>query len=214
MVEASRKWVCVRLASYENASEAKILESIFVGRSGQLENTVFAMLAPDGKTFLAPPGRSPKKSFRNAEYLAEAMDHYVEPYLKGSWSSRSLAKVENYRLALNVAACDGLPVVAVGSQKWEDWLAGLAWEKSMLGQAVFVRDSSVSGAVVVIPDQFGLTGRRVKELSQDMTASTVAEILRSYRAEPKDAQAHIRQGRRKGIHWTTKVPVTDPEGRY
>ena len=40
VVEASRDFVCIRLATYENAEEAKILKSIFTGRSGALENTV------------------------------------------------------------------------------------------------------------------------------------------------------------------------------
>ena len=57
VIDASRKFVCVRLATYEDAVEGKLLEGIYRGRSGQLENTVFVMLAPDGKTRLSASGR-------------------------------------------------------------------------------------------------------------------------------------------------------------
>ena len=49
VVAASRKFVCIRLSTYEDAEEAEFLRSIYVGRSGDLENTVFAILSPDGK---------------------------------------------------------------------------------------------------------------------------------------------------------------------
>ena len=39
VIASSRKFVCIRLATYESESEAKILKSIFLGRSGDLENT-------------------------------------------------------------------------------------------------------------------------------------------------------------------------------
>ena len=60
VVEASRDFVCVRMATYENATEAEFLATIFRGRTGQLENTVFTILAPDGKTQLTRSGRSPE----------------------------------------------------------------------------------------------------------------------------------------------------------
>ena len=55
VIEASRDFVCIRLATYENVAEAKILKSIFTGRSGELENTTFVLLAPDGNRRAAVP---------------------------------------------------------------------------------------------------------------------------------------------------------------
>ena len=77
MVKASRDFVCIRPTTYESAEEAKVLESFFSGRSGQLENTVFVMLAPDGKTKLTRSGRSPQHIFGDAERLAEFMDDFA-----------------------------------------------------------------------------------------------------------------------------------------
>src|SRR5438034_5706728 len=59
VVAASKGLVCARLLTSESADEAKVLTSFFVGRSGQLENTTFVLVAPDGKTPLSRAGRSP-----------------------------------------------------------------------------------------------------------------------------------------------------------
>ena len=63
VVEASRAFVCVRMATYENEAEAEFLTSVFSGRSGKLENTVFTIMAPDGETKLTRAGRSPDMVF-------------------------------------------------------------------------------------------------------------------------------------------------------
>ncbi|MFT7643709.1 MAG: hypothetical protein ACI9G1_005475, partial [Pirellulaceae bacterium] len=42
------------------------MRSIFVSRSGNIENTTFSILTPDGKKSLVRAGRSPDWSFRNA----------------------------------------------------------------------------------------------------------------------------------------------------
>ena len=62
VISASRKFVCIRLATYENAEENKILAGFF-SRGGVLENTVFTLLTPDGKTKLVSAGRSPVWAF-------------------------------------------------------------------------------------------------------------------------------------------------------
>ncbi len=49
VIAASRMFVCIRPATYEDAGEADFLKKIFVGRSGELDNTVFVLLAPDGE---------------------------------------------------------------------------------------------------------------------------------------------------------------------
>src|SRR5918911_333929 len=63
VVAASRDFVCARLLTYESAEEGKFLESICRTGSGQLENTVFGFLAPDGVTPLTRVGRGPEHVF-------------------------------------------------------------------------------------------------------------------------------------------------------
>ena len=62
VISASRKFVCIRLATYENAEENEVLKGFFA-RGGNLENTVFTLLTPDGKTKLVTAGRSPVWAF-------------------------------------------------------------------------------------------------------------------------------------------------------
>ena len=58
VIAASRHFVCVRLTTYEDKEEGEFLKSFHVTRSGELENTVAALLAPDGKRQLARASRS------------------------------------------------------------------------------------------------------------------------------------------------------------
>jgi hypothetical protein len=120
VIGVSRQFVCIRLATYEDAEEAKFLKNIFSGRSGELDNTVFALLAPDGKTQLCRPGRSPNFAFRNPAEMASRMVEISGEYPgndEGGTDVLTLPAMKNFRLALNVAACDGLPlVVGIGTE--------------------------------------------------------------------------------------------------
>src|SRR5262245_43044798 len=114
VVAASKAYVCARLLTYESADEAKVLTSFFVGRSGQLENTTFALVAPDGRTPLTRAGRSPEQALPRgaghdddalADLLAKEAARYpakrssaIEPPL--------LPSLVDARRGLDVAACD------------------------------------------------------------------------------------------------------------
>src|SRR5262245_12662671 len=88
VIAASRKFVCIRLASYENEQENKFCESLFLGRSGEVENTTFAILGPDGKQRLSRAGRSTKSAFADASQMAKAMAEIAERF-PGSSANRS-----------------------------------------------------------------------------------------------------------------------------
>jgi hypothetical protein len=216
VIAASRNWVCIRLATYESASEARLLESIFVGRSGRLENTVFALLAPDGSTLLTRPGRSPQAVFADAAAMASGLSWLARGYHGRAAPPSELPRMSDYRLALDVAACDGLPLIVVTSAEAERALAAAAWSAQNLGRAVYVRDSfgGKSGTFLVVPDQFGLQAAKVQELPANLTAQELSQRLAPWRQPPKDGRAHMRAGISRGVRWQTRVPVTDPEGRY
>jgi hypothetical protein len=130
VVQASRKFICIRLATYESFEEAQMLRGIFLGGSGQVENTTFALLSPDGKTPLVYSGRSPDFAFVNSQQMADTMGRISQRY-RGR-ASGELPTVVNLRLAVNVGACDGLPVVALVSndpaqlRNWQSRLAAVA----------------------------------------------------------------------------------------
>src|ERR1019366_3502566 len=60
VIAASRDFVCVRLMSYENKDEAAFLKSFGASKSGELENTVYCILASDGKRTLIKATRGPR----------------------------------------------------------------------------------------------------------------------------------------------------------
>src|SRR5262245_45492737 len=115
VVAASRKFVCVRLATYEDKDEGAFLKSLLLTRSGELENSVFVILSADG-TPLIRAARSPKQHYADAAQMAKAMDRIASdnaPKAGASSAAPLLPRVANVRLALDVAACDNQPLVVL-----------------------------------------------------------------------------------------------------
>ncbi|MCH2183439.1 MAG: hypothetical protein MK108_15680 [Mariniblastus sp.] len=159
VISASRKFVCVRLATYEDAEENKILANIF-SRQGVLENTVFAILSPDGKESLVTAGRSPAWAFggvsgpginEQPEIAIQRMAATMEAIAltfpgngKSTPKDAPLPRIADMRLALNVSAADRQPLVAVYSpdddqrKTMEQVLARLAWSDQFIGAAQYV----------------------------------------------------------------------------
>src|SRR5947209_8249 len=114
VIAASRKFVCVRLTTYEDKAEADFLRSFQVTRSGELENTVFTILSPDGKRQLARASRSARQTFGDSERMAATMDRLCREFenrKSAQGQLPELPQVANVRLAINVAACDNQPLV-------------------------------------------------------------------------------------------------------
>jgi len=230
VVAASRAFVCVRLLTYENAAEAEVLKSLFLGRAGTLENTVFALLAPDGATRLARVGRTPKMVFGGdgAEQIAAMADALRRGAAAhpGRDRPRALPVVEDLRRALDVAACDGQPLVVVRGADAEAVVARLAWSVAFIGRCVYVRCAAdaplaaVTGAadgpgcLVVQPGVYGLDGVVLTQRAWPATGEAIAATLRDgcarFRAAPKDERRHIAEGRRRGVDWKPVIPDTDP----
>jgi hypothetical protein len=239
VIAASRAFVCVRLATYESASEAVVLKSFFVGRSGELENSTFAILAPDGKTKLTRAGRSPSFAYgRNASApaaMAAEMNRLAKRYpgKRAALKAAPLPLVADVRLGINIAACDSLPlVVVVGKDaaqraKLEKTLAPVAWDEANLGAFIYASTHEVKdlkpltkvkaspGYVVVQPGVYGQDGSNLVQLPASATPKALAEALAKARkkhsaAAKKDRRSHVRTGQREGVHWDTEIPVTDP----
>jgi hypothetical protein len=227
VVEASSQFVCIRLATYESAQEAELLKKIFLGRSGQLENTVFAILSPDGSKQLVRPGRSPEMSFRDAEDLADQMRTISKRYPTKT-VQESLPMMTDLRLALNIAACDQRPLLVVVQDSQavaqlelhrRDWLqqdfAGSAILALASPGEIFRRIGTQvkSGILVVDPGPFGDSGRIVARFNWDASTSGIAAALSPSDSKSKSIREHVREGHRRGVHWDTVIPVTDPGGR-
>lgn len=234
VVAASRDLVCARLATYESAEEGRFLASICRTRSGQLENTVFTVLAPDGTTTLVPAGRGPEHVFGGSpedapRTVAEALKGFAAKY-PAKPGARELPYLADLRRGLNVAACDLLPLAVVvaptpeARRRVEAALAPLAWSAPYVGRLEYASAEQLKaidgaavreGLVVVEPDAYGLKGRVLAETPSASEADlrkTLDAALKAFAPKTKDSRTHIREGERAGVHWETVIPVTDPGG--
>src|SRR5437763_15270383 len=80
VIAASREFVCVRLATYENPLEAKFVQALVRTRSGEVENTAFALLTPDGKTKLSRSARGTEQVYVDAAAMAADMKRVADRY--------------------------------------------------------------------------------------------------------------------------------------
>ena len=145
-----------------------------------------------------------------------------------------LPYLADLRLALNVAAADRLPLVAVFGnseqrKQLEQKLEPLAWSDEFLGRALYVPVNhpeefkaisglkTKAGYVVIQPDIFGLKGKVIKEISIQSTAAQVKQSLSmavgQHQPSTLTYEQHRSQGAAAGQRWESKTPNTDGIGR-
>lgn len=229
----------MRPASYESAEEAEVLVDIFRGRSGQLENTVFCLLASDGVTKLSRSGRSPEFAFDGPDEMASAMQAIVAKGAKSADAKKHALPLPTYasvRLALNVASCDARPLIIVAATDKQERtrlaaaVAELAWSDAFIGRYRFAVTAQVDdlqpitgapksgGVFVVEPGTYGLTGKslaaaKVRAKPASLKA-LLSEGLKLFQPVTKSPTEHARAGRRQGVEWESAIPVTDPEEKH
>lgn len=219
VVKASRDYVCVRLATYEDEVEGFFLWSLAKTGSGKLENSVFAILAPDGKKELARSGRSPRSAARDAAGLAELLKKHAKTY-PGKAALSSLPLAANAALGVNIAACDNLPAVLFNGKGLEAKAAKLAWSDEFVGRFVWASgeakdiEGAKPGLLVVQPGKFGDKGKVLAHAAADADEKTLAEALRAglkkHVPDTGDAGGHVKSGHRAGVFYEPPNPVTDP----
>lgn len=231
VIAASRNFVCIRLATYEDPRESELLRTLFIGRSGDVENTTFAILSPDGTQRLTRPHRTTDNVFRNAGQMADAMSRIGGDYETARKEERpQLPTVANVRLAVNVAACDNQPLVVLCERdphklrELEERVRELAWSDEFLGRLLYVvtGDShdleSIDGVqhgnalFVVQSEEYGRTGTVLAQCDSEASFSQLAGTLRSalgLHERVTKSERHVHEGHRAGIFWTPATPVTD-----
>jgi hypothetical protein len=232
VIEASRRLVCVRLATYEDSAEAQFLKGLVPTGSGELENTTFAILRPDGPTRLMRSARGIAELFDSADDFAAALNRAADRFPpKADPGQPALPEVTTVRLAVNVAAADNVPLVVIaarepaGRRAAEAALGRLAWAPEFVGRFAYaaatgaddlraIRGAGDGGILVVQPEKFGRSGAVLARCDADAGADALAATLREggakFKGEDKSFFNHVRQGHQKGIFWETKIPVTDP----
>jgi hypothetical protein len=232
VIEASRNFVCIRLATYEDEAEAEFLRTVYVGRTGDLENTVFVLMTPDTKQNLCRPGRSPNFAFRSPSSLAIEMNKIAKKYKASNAEvDPILPQLKDVRLGLNVSSCDGLPsVVCVAdgnnpAEFMQNLLAPLAYSEDLAGKFVYSTTTDPSmlktvqgysgkpGILLIEPGDYGLDGKLVKLFSPTTESSVIEKALSEYAngvsKVSKNHSTHVRTGMREGKVWKTEIPIED-----
>jgi len=241
VIAAARDFVCIRLVTYENQAEGAFVQSIFRGREGTLENSVFALLAPDGKTLLAKAGRSPSMVFEadneasDRELLLKTMAEILERYPVKKVEQQPLALGLDLRRMMNVAACDLQPLVVLYANKDDDkeklatMVAKQAWSKAYRGRFAYAWaqgaleiqaltglevEAETSMLWVLAPNEFGNQADLLQEVS-DPKASTLKQAwdasLKEFSIEARNSRKHTQKGRQLGVKWVPQLPNTDPK---
>lgn len=238
VVQASRRFVCIRTLTYENAEEREFQRALFVGRSGDVENTTFCILSPDGKQPISWAGRSIRQVFPSPEqlttWMSQAADYYDAERRKAGLKPESLAGlplVDTVRLGLNTAAADDVPLVILYGKTKEEVArleaaaANLAWKPEFIGRCAYTSTTAVAdlpgadaaavklGLLVVQPEGFGLAGKILARSEASATpealAGTLRQGLQAFRPRQLTGFEYMRAGQDAGVFWETKLPVTD-----
>ena len=235
VIKLSERFVCARLATYEDATEGKFLKSLYRGRTGELENTVFVILAPDGKTRLSKSGRSPQMVFGGSvgwesSILALEMHAISQKYPAKSKISGlpPLPTCKDLRRSLNVASCDRQLLVVADrvSEAVLNKLRVLAWKEPFRGRLAWGLTKSAKeareiglpakkpGISIISPGEFGLTSSVISFIPESTfdqkIESDLATALQSSRISEKNYRRHVLKGRRLNKKWDTEIEVTDP----
>jgi len=222
VVAASRGFICIRLACFENPEETAFLNELAAKKPGKLKNSTFALLTPDAKTRISRVGRTPFVSYESDAALAEAMQKASEKYSEQETPPRSVPWSASLRLGLNIASCDIVPLVMVvasseeSRNSIEQALAPIAWSPEFVGVFEYARVAALEEAkaisgvpqgdcvVVVEPNEFGLAGK-VLAATTSIEPAAIAETLRAgrqaYVPKGKDTHSLIDAARALDIRW-------------
>jgi hypothetical protein len=231
VIAASRDFVCIRTATYEDKLEAEFHREKLFGQGSDLRNFGYCLLSPDAKTSLKRSRRGPNYIYANAAEMAGELQKIAKRYPKkrSKKHAPALPKMKNVRLALNVASCDGLPlVIAVGKnpddvKSLSSKLSGAIWGENLAGKFIYATTTkeleleAIDGAkfatsiLVIAPSEYGLTGKMLTKIGANASVKKVEkallDIAESFRRTAKSHGSHVRIGRRNGDTWETEVPV-------
>ena len=224
VIKASRKFICVRIDSYESEENQKIVRSHLGGR---FENTAFCVIAPDGKERLTRSGRGPQHISRDFDDIAAIADRYKS---RGDILDSHIPDFNSFALALNVSSADQKILLLIAGDEDEIVAAGkrirsVVWNKNVMGRFNydFESDSSSwtgplsskskgSGFHLIRPGEFGLEGKIVMSLSLNASNSNLLKAMvvanRDYAKSTKKKiySSHVVEGRRQGKRIEMAVP--------
>ncbi len=230
VIAAAKKFVCIRLTSYEDETEKKFVSKLV---NGEPANTAFAVLTPDAERALRGrgPGRGPRDLYTDAADMAMGMDELAEKYpAKKVEGTPGLPVTLNAKVGLAVAAGDLQPLVVVLAdsakrrEELEAKVAELAWDKEFSGRLTYATAAATKdipkvdkltikeGVLLLEPDVFGAGGKVVKEVAGDEVSKQLAdamrETLKAHVRTEKNRRTLATLGLKEGILYETGIPVS------
>ena len=236
VIEASRQFVCVRLTTYEDETEAKFSQRLVRTRSGEVENTSFALFEPDGKTTLSKSGRGMRGIYNSADDMAKAMADIAKKFpgkAKDNEVPTKLPYTLTAKLGVNGAAADHLPLIVILAEsdkarsKMAEAVAKPAWGKTYLGHFTYAEAKkaddlpklaalkSMDSIVFIEPDRFGQTGTVIEQLKPDSTQEEIEKamntLLKKHTVTTLTERAFREAAVKAGAFWEPKLTVSDPQ---
>jgi len=233
LIKATRDFVCIRTATYEDKQEATFLQWAFVGSTGgELRNFGYCILSPDGKTKLRRSTRGPNFLYANSDAMVADLRQISAQYsgrTTTTTANPAVPQMKSVRLGLNVASCDGLPsVVVLGKDQTEvdslnQKLSGVIWDEQLTGKFIYASTTNPSdlktvpgagfqtGILIIKPDAFGVKGQLLKIISPEVSGERLQESLLNaadaFTRISKTHGLHVRNGRQTGTLWKTEIPI-------
>ncbi|MEM7602278.1 MAG: hypothetical protein AAF357_12785 [Verrucomicrobiota bacterium] len=231
MIEAARNFVCIRIATYEDKTEAQFVIDRVMSEGDDLRNFGYALASPGFETIVERSNRGPNFTYGSAEEMAAKLNSISEEYTSTlpENSLPGLPKMKDVRLAMNVASCDGLPCLVVFGnseeerQRLQQKMGVVAWDPEIAGKFIYASTSEAadlaelggdgisSGYLVVQPDPYGLKGEIITTISEPRSAerlkSELLSAVENYHRVSKTHGQHVRSGRQNGVVWETEVEV-------
>ncbi len=230
VIEAAKKFVSIRLTSYEDETEKAFIAKI---TRGQVANTSFAVLTPEGEIALRGrgPGRGPNDLFADADAMAKGMDELALKYpAKEAIGNPALPITLNPKVGLAVAAGDQQAlIVVVGSDDkermaLEEKLAKFAWDPEFSGYYTFSSTKSVkqipnvktdlatAGILLIEPNIFGSNGDVVATVKpgeiESKLKKSMQNVLKKHVRIAKTRGELARKGLETGIYYETGIAVS------
>ena len=224
VIAVTRKFVCIRIDSYESEENQKIVRSHLGGR---FENTAFCVLAPDGEKRLTRSGRGPNHVTRNFEDFMALTEDYSP---KGVLTDSRVPDYNSFALALNVSSADQQVLVVIAGPEGDIKDAGkrlraLAWGEEMVGRFQYDFETDLKslekplsltqtkpGIYIIKPDTFGLDGEVMAFLPLEAKLPALkTAMLHSNKqfartTKKKIYSSHVADGRREGKRIEMAMP--------
>ena len=226
-IDASKKYVCVRLGTYESKEHQDMVRSLL---RGTFQNTAFVVYAPDGKTKLTRSGRAPHHAF--GPNTIQGMLSMAKKYpARDAQGQAVLQDFHSFKQSLNVASADQrLLVFSIPSNtnpaKQHSTLRSVFNDKEISGRfhfdsaslndaqwkEVIEGEKESSGTFIIQAGKFGQTGKVLAELPLGSSAAQIKKALLEATAifakaeKRKNYNLHVADGRKQGINFQNTMP--------